>query len=67
MNVESIGNLAGVVWCALNDSKGAMTLKNLRKATKLKVSDMHLGIGWLAKEGKLAFNDVDGDVEISLL
>lgn len=56
-----------MVWCALNDSKGAMTLKNLRKATKLKVSDMHLGIGWLAKEGKLAFNDVDGDVEISLL
>ena len=42
------------------------TLKDLRKATKLKVNEMHCALGWLAKEGKLNFAEGKDDIEVSL-
>jgi hypothetical protein len=66
MNAENIGTWAGLVWNALNDAQKALNLKDLRKATKLKVNEMHCALGWLAKEGKLNFNEDGADVEVSL-
>ena len=36
MNVETIGLWAGAVWNALNDANGSLTVKGLKKTTKLK-------------------------------
>ena len=66
MNTENIGTWAGFVWNALNDSKKALNLKDLRKASKLKVNELHCALGWLAKEGKLDFKEGKDDIEVSL-
>ena len=66
INVENIGNWAGLVWNALNDAKKGLALKDLRKASKLKVNEMHCALGWLAKEGKLDFAEGKDDIVVSL-
>ncbi len=66
MNAENIGTWAGLVWNALNDSKKGLATKDLRKAAKLKVNEMHCALGWLAKEGKLNFAEGKDDIIVSL-
>jgi len=66
MNVESIGTWAGILWNTLNDANSPLALKDLKKASKLKVNEMHAGLGWLAKEGKLNFAEGEADVIVSL-
>lgn len=53
MNVEAIGTFAGEVWNALNDANGALELKAIKKATKLREKEIFAAIGWLAREGKV--------------
>lgn len=43
---------AGLVWNALAAGE-TMSLKQLKKATKLKDKELFAAIGWLAREGKL--------------
>ncbi len=65
--IEQIGTNAGKVWHAL-DEGGKMGLKALKKATKIKAEkDMYAALGWLAKEGKLAFEEAEGETMVSLL
>lgn len=65
--IELIGTNAGKVWNALNEG-GKMNLKTLKKTTKIKAEkDMYAAIGWLAKEGKLAFEEADGEITVSLI
>ena len=66
MNTENIGTWAGLVWNALNDANKSLNLKDLRKASKLKVNEMHFALGLLAKEGKLNFVEGKDDIEVSL-
>ena len=55
--IETIGTNAGLVWNALNQG-GEMGVKALKKATKIKTEkDVYAALGWLAKEGKLAFTE----------
>lgn len=64
MNVELIGANAGKIWSALQN--GALSSKALKKATKLKDADLNLALGWLAREGKLAFNEAEEETVIAL-
>lgn len=66
MNVETIGTNAGLIWNALNENK-SMTLKDLKKATKLKEKEAFLSLGWLAREGKVSLEEAEKDVIITLL
>lgn len=59
-----IGNNAGAIWNALQN--GGLTLKALKKATKLKNDDLYLALGWLAREGKLNFTVAEDDTTITL-
>ncbi len=44
-----------------------MSAKALKKATKIKTEkDMYAAFGWLAKEGKLSFEEVDGELFVAL-
>ena len=65
--IELIGTNAGKVWNALHDG-GKMSLKALKKATMEKrLFLLYAALGWLAKEGKLAFEETDNDIFVSLI
>jgi hypothetical protein len=64
MITSKIGENAGLIWAALEN--GALTQKALKKATKLKDADLNLALGWLAREGKVAFAVEEADTTISL-
>ena len=65
MLTAKIGENAGIVWNALQE--GGLTVDALKKATKLKVADLNLALGWLAREGKIGFNVTDADTTVTLL
>ena len=65
MNVDGIGSWAGLVWEALNAS-GMLTVKGLKKATKLKEKELYAALGWLAREGKVCITETECDVEVVL-
>jgi hypothetical protein len=64
MITTKIGENAGLIWNALQG--GALTLKALKKATKLKNDELYLALGWLAREGKVSFAEGE-DLTITLL
>jgi len=66
MNAK-IGTNAGLIWEYLNNSKGAQKLKDVKKDCKLTEKDAYAALGWLAREGKVAFNKLKDDIEIALL
>ena len=67
MNVETIGLWAGAGWNALNDANGSLTVKGLKKTTKLKEKEVFAAIGWLAREGKVNVTEIEKDVEVNLI
>ena len=62
---EKIGNNAGLVWSALEG--GELNVKSVKKATKLTEKDLNLALGWLAREGKVQFNEVEGELFVALV
>lgn len=65
--IDLIGTNAGLVWKALNEG-GKMNVKALKKVTKIKAEkDLYAALGWLAKEGKLAFEEAGSDVFVALI
>ena len=64
MITSKIGENAGLIWNALQG--GALTTKALKKATKLEEVDLNMALGWLAREGKIAFTVTDADTTIAL-
>ena len=64
MITTKIGENAGLIWNALQS--GALTMKALKKATKLKNDELYLALGWLAREGKVSFSEGE-DLTITLL
>lgn len=64
---EKAGVIAGKIWNALNE-QGTLTGKDLKKAAgKLTDKDLFLGLGWLAREGKIATAEVEKDITVTLL
>lgn len=67
MNIEIIGNNAGLVWNALS-AKNGQTVKELKKATKIKTDKvLFAALGWLARENKVAIEETEDDLVITLL
>lgn len=46
---------------------GKLTVKGLKKATKLKEKEIYAALGWLAREGKVSISETEADVEVVLL
>lgn len=67
MNTEVIGNWAGIVWNVLNE-EGALTVKDIKKNTKLREKDVYAALGWLAREDKVKFVELaeSGDCAVAL-
>ncbi|GMV80327.1 MAG: hypothetical protein AMXMBFR7_15110 [Planctomycetota bacterium] len=63
---EIIGQHAGQVWQVLNE-KGGQSPAAIGKALKLKTTEVDRALGWLAREGKLAFSEgAKGAVKVTL-
>lgn len=62
--INKIGENAGLVWGALQN--GAQGIKAIKKVTKLKNEELYLALGWLAREGKLTFNETEADTIVAL-
>ena len=62
--IEKIGSNAGLIWGALQN--GALELKALKKATKLKNYELAFALGWLAREGKVNFTEKEADLVVAL-
>lgn len=63
---EKIGTNAGIIWTLL-DAEGSKSLKEIKKVCKLTEKDMYAALGWLAREGKVAFNELKDDLQVVLL
>ncbi|MDD3322851.1 MAG: winged helix-turn-helix domain-containing protein [Paludibacter sp.] len=64
MLTEKIGTNAGLVYTVL--SNGELNVKAVKKATKLAEKDLNLAFGWLAREGKIKFIEVETELFVSL-
>ena len=62
--ITKIGENAGAIWGAL--SNGALGLKALKKATKLKNEELYLALGWLAREGKITISEGEAESVFAL-
>lgn len=62
MNTDTIGCWAGQVWSALNEAD-VLDTKQIKKITKLKKEEISAALGWLAREGKVAFEESGDDKE----
>ena len=60
-----IGNAAGILWRYL-DQHGETTLSKLKQGTKLSEQLLFMGVGWLAKEGKLTVVKDSGTLKVGL-
>jgi hypothetical protein len=63
---EAIGECAGVVWSCLNNN-GPQPITNLKKSVDAPADLVLTAIGWLAREGKLAFDTNGKAVTVSLV
>ncbi|WP_321436995.1 winged helix-turn-helix domain-containing protein [uncultured Bacteroides sp.] len=62
---EKAGTVAGLIWTALNGTEG-LTVKQIKKATKLVDKDLYLGFGWLLREDKVSIKEIENDLFIAL-
>lgn len=64
MNTDVIGALAGSVWNALNEAD-VLGTKQLKKVAKIKTDkELYAALGWLAREGKINFQDSEDGKEL---
>ncbi|MBD5313823.1 MAG: winged helix-turn-helix domain-containing protein [Duncaniella sp.] len=64
MNTDIIGLNAGRVWAALNEAEAVGT-KQLKKIAKLKNDkELFAALGWLAREGKIKFEESEDSKEL---
>ncbi len=49
------------------NEKGEMDVKALKKSTKLSEKDLNMALGWLAREGKIEFNETEESLLVHLV
>ncbi len=63
---ETIGQAAGQIWHLLENSSEPISITDIPKRTKLTAQIAYQGLGWLACENKIAYNQKGRSVMISL-
>lgn len=64
--VEQIGQAAGQVWQMLSKSKEPVNITDVPKKTKLTSQIAYQGMGWLAREGKLQYQQKGRSIYVCL-
>lgn len=62
---DKVGEVAGEVWDFLQE-EGKSSLSAVNKAVSEPRSRVNMGIGWLAREGKLEFDDEGRGISVEL-
>lgn len=64
---ERAGEVAGIIWTALNGTEG-LTQKQIKKAASSKIldKDFYLGLGWLLREDKVEVSERNGELFFAL-
>ena len=57
MNIQSIGESAGIVWKVLHGDNRKWEYQELKQVTGLRDRELNSAIGWLAREGKIQFDE----------
>ena len=65
-DIENIGAAAGLVWHFL-DENGPVTLSKLAKEIDAPRDQVMQGVGWLAREGKIRFEETARSKLIALV
>lgn len=66
MFTEKVGELAGIIWQALNEN-GKLTGKELKKYIKVRADkELYLGLGWLLREDKIDVIESDKEILVVL-
>jgi hypothetical protein len=55
MTAEKIGQAAGIIWQMLSQASAQVNITDVAKKTNLTTQLAYQGLGWLAREGKLAY------------
>lgn len=59
MNMQSIGESAGIIWRVLYGDNRKWEYHELKQTTGLRDRELNAAIGWLAREGKIQFEEGD--------
>ena len=65
MQVENIGETAGLVWNHLR-SHGECSLSALEKGIRAPKTVIYMALGWLAREGKINVKEEKRSVRVAL-
>ena len=57
MNIQSIGESAGIIWNLLQSESRKWDYQEIKQATGLSDRIINAAIGWLAREGKLLIEE----------
>lgn len=57
MNIQTIGESAGILWNLLKSENRKWDYQEIKKATGLSDRTINAAIGWLAREGKLTIEE----------
>ena len=66
MNPDQIGRAAGVIWKCLEQERGVLSMAKIKEKTALDTEALLLGLGWLAREGKILLEKRGRSVRITL-
>ena len=64
--METIGQTAGQIWNYLNEN-GETTVTKMKKELDLKGNFAELGLGWLAREGKVEMSKKGTSTNVRLV
>ncbi|HDS84669.1 MAG TPA: hypothetical protein ENN97_05680 [Phycisphaerales bacterium] len=63
---ETIGQAAGQIWHLLANTSEPINITDIPKRTKLTAQIAYQGLGWLAREEKIEYNQKGRSIWISL-
>ena len=64
--IEDIGNAAGEIWRVLEQQTEPVNLTTLKKNVPISSSLLMMGLGWLAREGKVNVESLEASYQISI-
>jgi len=65
MEKTKIGFDAGKIWQMLME-KGELKATDLKKMSKMDIKDVYMALGWLAREGKVHFFQLENEFAVCL-
>ena len=63
---ETIGQAAGQIWHLLANTSEPINITDIPKRTKLTAQIAYQGLGWLAREEKIEYNQKGRSIWVSL-